>query len=184
MQHGSTPLNLVTLYTATKAERLAQTNTHGQPKINKLISPYSDESGPELTHAVQSLCQQADAFLLVINTANLDSGKILTSSRDRHLSLITFYNIFVSIVIVVDLTHLSSFILANRDMDISLLNAMLRSSSVDHTPLLVLAASLSSDEVDSHPPAVQIAQWLSLLHIQHPWQVMCCNSYSRLCVSC
>ena len=75
VQHGSMPLNLVTLYTATKAERLAQAATQGQPKVNKLISPYSDESGPELTQAVHSLCQQADAFLLVIDTANLDSGK-------------------------------------------------------------------------------------------------------------
>jgi hypothetical protein len=75
VQHGSTPLNLVTLYTATKAERLAQASTQGQPKVNKLISPYSDDSGPELTQAVHSLCQQADAFLLVIDTANLDSGK-------------------------------------------------------------------------------------------------------------
>ena len=75
VQHGSTPLNLVTLYTSTKAERLAQANTHGQPKINKLISPYSDQSGPELTQAVHSLCQQADAFILVIDTANLDSSK-------------------------------------------------------------------------------------------------------------
>ena len=75
VQHSSTPLNLVTLYTATKAERFAQANTPGQPKINKLVSPYSDDSGPELTQAVHSLCQQADAFVLVIDTANLDSGR-------------------------------------------------------------------------------------------------------------
>lgn len=77
IQHGSTPLNLVTLYTATKAERVAQAATDGQPKINKLISPYSDSAGPELTQAVQGLCQQADAFILVINTSNLNSSKLM-----------------------------------------------------------------------------------------------------------
>lgn len=136
VQHGSTPLNLVTLYTATKAERLTQAGTQGQPKVNKLISPYSDESGPELTQAVHSLCQQADAFILIIDTGNLDSG--------------------------------------NRDVDISLLNAMLHSSPVPHTPLLVLATSLSSandGDDGTPPPPVQVAEWLSLIHIQHPWQV-------------
>ena len=75
IQHGSTPLNLVTLYTSTKAERRAQAATNGQPKINKLISPYSDSSGPELTQAVHGLCQQADAFVLVVNTSNMDTGE-------------------------------------------------------------------------------------------------------------
>lgn len=74
IQHGSIPLNLVTLYTATRAERAAQAAA-GQPKINKLISPYSDGSGPELTQAVQGLCQQADAFVLVLNTKIMDTGE-------------------------------------------------------------------------------------------------------------
>ena len=75
IQHGSTPLNLVTLYTATKAERVAQAAADDQPKINKLISPYSDSTGPELTQAVHGLCQQADAFILVINTSDFTSGE-------------------------------------------------------------------------------------------------------------
>lgn len=135
IQHGSTPLNLVTLYTATKAERVAQAATDGQPKINKLISPYSDSAGPELTQAVQGLCQQADAFILVINTSNLNS--------------------------------------TDRDVDVCLLNAMLQSSPYHHTPLLVVGAAPSESQVPSpklHPP-VQVAEWLGLVHIQHPWQV-------------
>lgn len=75
IQHGSSPLNLVTLYTATKAERLAQSAATNQPKINKLISPYSDSSGTELTLAVHGLCQQADALIFVVNASNLDSGE-------------------------------------------------------------------------------------------------------------
>ena len=77
IQHGSTPLNLVTLYTATKAERLAQSAAAtNQPKINKLISHSSaDSNGPELTLAIRELCQQANAFILVVNASNLDSGE-------------------------------------------------------------------------------------------------------------
>ena len=85
VQHGSTPLNLVTLYTATKAERQAQATTQGQPKINKLISSYSDPNGPELTQAVHGLCQEADAFILIVNTTSLDSGKI-----DTYLHLVHY----------------------------------------------------------------------------------------------
>ena len=93
IQHGSTPLNLVTLYTATKAERVAQAAADDQPKINKLISPYSDSSGPELTQAVHGLCQQADAFILVINTSDFTSGKLClyTCSVMDHLSLSLFF---------------------------------------------------------------------------------------------
>lgn len=53
---------------------------------------------------------------------------------------------------------------------------MLQSSQVHHTPLLVLATSMPAEEadclaVDVAPPPVQVAEWLSLIHIQHPWQV-------------
>ena len=69
---------------------------------------------------------------------------------------------------------LSVLYIANRDVDISLLNAMLQSSPVPHTPLLVLATSC--DDIDdgsivTRPPPVQVADWLSLIQIQHPWQV-------------
>ena len=50
---------------------------------------------------------------------------------------------------------------------------MLQSSRVPHSPLLVIAASMPSEEAATsrtHPP-VQVANWLSLIHIQHPWQV-------------
>lgn len=58
-------------------------------------------------------------------------------------------------------------------MDVSLLNAMLRSSHVPYTPLLVIAASMPSEEAVTSriPPPVHVANWLSLIHIQHPWQV-------------
>ena len=76
--------------------------------------------------------------------------------------------------------------IANRDVDISLLNAMLHSSPVAHTPLLVLATSLSSQSAGDEgtsPPPVQVAEWLSLIHIQHPWQVRYLMVISRHCNS-
>lgn len=51
---------------------------------------------------------------------------------------------------------------------------MLQSSPYHHTPLLVVGAAPSEIQVPSpklHPP-VQIAEWLGLVHIQHPWQVI------------
>lgn len=41
----------------------------GGVRMNKLVSAYSNENsdGPELTHAVQELCQQASAFVLVVD---------------------------------------------------------------------------------------------------------------------
>lgn len=77
-------------------------------------------------------------------------------------------------------------LIGNRDVDISLLNAMLHSSAVPHTPLLVMATSLSSDS-DNGVEAVQIAEWLSLVHIQHPWQVRCrrcCNVSDVIYIQC
>ena len=51
---------------------------------------------------------------------------------------------------------------------------MLQSSQYHHTPLLVLAAAPPSESNESsskpHPP-VQVAEWLNLIHLQHPWQV-------------
>ena len=71
-------------------------------------------------------------------------------------------------------------------MDIALLNAMLHSSHLHQSPLLVVAASLTSDIKDSLPP-VQIAEWLSLIHVQHPWQVilsLISQSYSVMWLYC
>lgn len=38
-------------------------------RMNKLVSAYSNENsdGPELTHTVQELCQQASAYVLVVD---------------------------------------------------------------------------------------------------------------------
>lgn len=70
VQHGNTPVNLITLYTATKAER-QQSKREGSPRVNKLVS---STDGGELTHAVHELCRQANGFILVVNSASMDEG--------------------------------------------------------------------------------------------------------------
>ena len=46
----------------------------GRTRVNKLVSAYSSENseGPELTQAVQELCQQASAFVLVVDTSKVE----------------------------------------------------------------------------------------------------------------
>ena len=70
VQHGNTPVNLITLYTATKAER-QQCERESSPRVNKLVT---STDGSELTHAVHELCRQANGFILVVNSASLEEG--------------------------------------------------------------------------------------------------------------
>lgn len=43
-------------------------------RVNKLVSSYDDsEDGPELTQAVQEVCEGADAFILVADPTKMDS---------------------------------------------------------------------------------------------------------------
>ena len=178
IQHGSRPLNLVTLYTATKAERLTR-QTNSDKKINKLISSYCDQNSPELTRTVQSLCQEADAFILVIDTSNLDSGmSIITGNHSKSLCPTSKRPISVIVIEIGQSCFpcFYPFTVVSRDVDTALLDAMLRSSTLPHTPLLVLATSLSSDSAAPQtPPPIQVAEWLSLVHIHHPWQVYMCS---------
>lgn len=74
IHHRDTPVNLVTLYTATRAERMA-TPTGDAPRVNKLVSYYDqavDGRPPELTQAVRTLCQHSDAMILAIDADKLD----------------------------------------------------------------------------------------------------------------
>ena len=41
-------------------------------RVNKLVSSYSEGEGPELTQAVQELCQQSDALILVVNSSRME----------------------------------------------------------------------------------------------------------------
>ena len=43
-------------------------------RMNKLVSSYSNENsdGPELTHTVQELCQQASAYVLIVDAGRLE----------------------------------------------------------------------------------------------------------------
>ncbi len=64
------PVNLVTLYRAIKAER--QQTRESAKHINRLMmSPLcqNDGSGSQLISAVSELCRHADAFLLVIDAS-------------------------------------------------------------------------------------------------------------------
>ena len=87
IQHRTSPINLVALYTATRAERLAAVAQEvggamvvPSSRVNKLVSSYSTEEddGPELTQAMQELCQQADGFILAV-----DASKIEGTERKR-----------------------------------------------------------------------------------------------------
>jgi hypothetical protein len=76
IQHKDTPVNLITLYTATRAERLAAQSGQ-QARVNKLVSVDVTQSregeggDAELTPAVQQLCRQADAFVLVVDACHM-----------------------------------------------------------------------------------------------------------------
>ena len=41
-------------------------------RVNKLVSSYSEGEGPELTQAVQELCQQADGLILVVDSSKTE----------------------------------------------------------------------------------------------------------------
>ena len=56
------PINLVTLYTTNKEERQTLAN---HPRPNRLMSSLA--SG--LTHSINDLCRQADAFLLLVDAS-------------------------------------------------------------------------------------------------------------------
>lgn len=77
IQHRDVPLNLVTLYTATRAERTAAP-TGDSRRVNKLVSYYDQatEGRPELTQTVRNLCQHSDAMILAVD-ANELSGEAL-----------------------------------------------------------------------------------------------------------
>jgi hypothetical protein len=91
IKHNNTSINLVTLYTATKAERVAASTGHGK-RINKLINitnpPLAtddDDDGngdgnaqPTLTNAVQEQCRLADGLILAIDACNLTQEGIYT----------------------------------------------------------------------------------------------------------
>lgn len=62
IEHSGSPVNLVTLYTTTRAERKSPM----QCSSNRLLmSPAHSEA--KLTNAVSDLCRQADSFMLVID---------------------------------------------------------------------------------------------------------------------
>ena len=99
IHHRDTPLNLVTLYTATRyaprppqcgkcptlsfiwydplpsirAERSAA-SAGNTPRVNKLVSYYDQavDGRPELTETVRTLCQHSDAMILAIDANKLD----------------------------------------------------------------------------------------------------------------
>ena len=41
-------------------------------RVNKLVSSYSEGEGPELTQAVQELCQQSDALILAVDSSKTE----------------------------------------------------------------------------------------------------------------
>jgi len=60
----------------------------GKARVNKLVSAYSSQhsEGPELTQAVQELCQQASAFVLVVDTSKVEGeGQCLVAMGDHLL---------------------------------------------------------------------------------------------------
>lgn len=69
------------------AERKAAV-AEGKARVNKLVSAYSSQhsEGPELTQAVQELCQQASAFVLVVDTSKVEGeGQCLVVMGDHLL---------------------------------------------------------------------------------------------------
>ena len=62
------PINLVTLYRAIKAEREKTRST--SEHINRLMtSSFSPDNTSQLICAVSELCQHADAFMLVVDAS-------------------------------------------------------------------------------------------------------------------
>jgi len=69
------------------AERKAAV-AEGKARVNKLVSAYSSQhsEGLELTQAVQELCQQASAFVLVVDTSKVEGeGQCLVVMGDHLL---------------------------------------------------------------------------------------------------
>jgi F-box protein 4 len=77
IQHRDTAVNLITLYTATRAEREAA-NAGQQARVNKLMSAVSrDREGEgELTPALQQLCRQSDAAILVVDASHFSEDTV------------------------------------------------------------------------------------------------------------
>ncbi|XP_011404472.1 PREDICTED: F-box only protein 4-like isoform X1 [Amphimedon queenslandica] len=146
IKHNNATVNLITLYTATKAERLAASAGTGQ-RINKLISGSAskDRGGagdegvaePILTLAVQEQCQMADGFILAVDATNLNE-EILES-------------------------------------DIETLTAMLLASHNQRIPLLVLSCLFQTDDQQPSLPSLDVADKLKLIDISNPWQVRSLN---------
>ena len=72
---SATPPFLTFSLPPSRAERQAA-SAGKRARINKLVSAYSEEEeeggrSPELTQAVQQLCRQADAFVLVVDASKL-----------------------------------------------------------------------------------------------------------------
>jgi hypothetical protein len=78
IQHRDTAVNLITLYTSTRAEREAA-NAGQRARVNKLMSAVSsgqtDREGEregELTPALQQLCRESDAAILVVDAGHFN----------------------------------------------------------------------------------------------------------------
>lgn len=73
-------------YTHSRAERIAAQAGH-QARVNKLVSMNGEggrERDAELTPAVQQLCRNADAFVLVVNACHVteEGIKLLLNFRE------------------------------------------------------------------------------------------------------
>lgn len=153
IQHRDTALNLITLYTATRAEREAA-SAGQQVRVNRLITGVqigggegggggreeerrekSEEEEAELTPQIQQLCRQSDAAILVVDPSHMTDD--------------------------------------NVRLDRSMLHSVLQANTLQATPLLVLSCQPreSDDDPASHQSAVEVSDGLHLCDYHHPWQV-------------
>jgi F-box protein 4 len=153
IQHKDTPVNLITLYTATRAERLAAQSGQ-QARVNKLVSvdvtqSREEEGGDaELTPAVQQLCRQADAFVLVVDACHM---------TEEALRL--------------DLSMLQAMLHSNVSLTTPLLVLSCQPNVTE-----------DSSPPQCVPPPCEVANRLRLCELHQPWQVRCLvlNQYQPL----
>lgn len=63
------PVNLVTLYRAAKADRKLETAKTTEQRINRLMTPSLGQT-THLIGAVSELCRHADAFMLIVDSSS------------------------------------------------------------------------------------------------------------------
>ena len=127
-----------------------------EQETNRLVSSAANrglrEGESELTPAVQELCRQSDAAILVVDSTNMTED----SKLDKPLNIVL---------------NLGNFLLLSAvKLDQLMLQSVLHANTLQTTPLLVLSCRPATETVGG-VSVIDVSNKLRLCDLHQPWQV-------------